>query len=197
MTSRKLIFGVGRVTSGPHKATRKHGCNAYGIWYAMLGRCYMDDSQRGAGNRHYSGCTVSEEWLNFQEFAAWYVDNYVVGFHLDKDILYPGNKIYSKETCGFVPVAINVCLSHTRRKNRTYDLPTGVSFCSVNKKYQSTISLNGRSVSLGLFLSQESARAAYLKKKKEHLVSLAEQYRSLMTDAMYLALLDFPVEGVS
>jgi len=155
----------------------------------------MEDSKRVARNRYYAGCSVSDEWLDFQSFAEWYLSNHIPGFHLDKDILVPGNKIYSAETCGFVPVAINVCLSHSRRKNRSYDLPTGVSFCSVNKKYQSTISINGRSISLGLFGSSDLARSAYLKKKKEHLLSLAEQYRPMITEEIYKALLIFPIEG--
>lgn len=32
------------------------------------------------------------------------------GWHLDKDILLKGNKVYSPETCAFVPAKINSLL---------------------------------------------------------------------------------------
>ena len=56
-------------------------------------------------------CSVYEGWHNFQNFAKWYEDNYYEieeeQMHLDKDILVKGNKVYSPDTCVFVPETIN------------------------------------------------------------------------------------------
>ena len=43
-------------------------------WYGMLRRCY--DTKYQARQPSYIGCSVSEEWLNFQTFAKWYDENY-------------------------------------------------------------------------------------------------------------------------
>jgi hypothetical protein len=48
--------------------------------------------------------------LYFSQFKAWYDENYREGFQLDKDILVPGNKIYSPESCRYVPPYINSLL---------------------------------------------------------------------------------------
>ena len=51
----------------------------------------------------------------FQEYGQWFDDNYyeIKGerMALDKDILVKHNKIYSPETCIFVPQTIN-CMWH-------------------------------------------------------------------------------------
>ena len=74
------------------------------------------------------GCTVCEEWLNYSNFKVWYDQNRIKGMalDLDKDILFKGNKVYSPETCCFVPHAINT-LFLNGKKNRG-DLPLGVHF---------------------------------------------------------------------
>ena len=76
----------------------------------MLERCYSQKTQEK--HTTYKECSVSEEWYNFQNFAEWMDKNYnyetMQKWHLDKDILFKGNKIYSPERCAFVPQEINV-----------------------------------------------------------------------------------------
>lgn len=195
MGSSKILYGVATVGSGKYRSNdRNEPIRIYGIWYQMIGRCYMDISKRTNRNMAYIGCTVCEEWLNFQSFAEWFEPNHIKGFHLDKDILMPGNKIYSPDFCGFVPPEINTCLTHTGRINRSYDLPTGVSLCSKTGAYQVTISEGGKSIGLGRFRDLDSSRACYLSHKKSWLITLANKYREQLTDRMYQALLVFPVE---
>jgi hypothetical protein len=54
---------------------------------------------------------VCNEWHNFQNFAEWFCKNYCDAsmdkWQLDKDIIVPGNRVYSPETCCFVPNAVN------------------------------------------------------------------------------------------
>ena len=81
----------------------------YKIWYNMLDRCY--DSKFQKREPTYKGCKVEDYLLNFQHMGEWIEKNYyeVHGevMHLDKDILCKGNKIYSRDTCIFVPKRIN------------------------------------------------------------------------------------------
>lgn len=105
----KLVFGVGVYEKGRHKASvnGKH-TKAYHAWRNMLERCYSASLHELRPT--YMGCSVCDEWLKFQSFAEWYYDNYPQdgkSYHLDKDLKILGNKIYSPETCLFVPKIVN------------------------------------------------------------------------------------------
>jgi hypothetical protein len=67
----------------------------YETWAGMLKRCYGSNYQEKQPS--YIGCTVCEEWLDYQNFYDWYNANfYTVNgerVHLDKDILNKGNKV--------------------------------------------------------------------------------------------------------
>lgn len=75
----------------------------------MLNRCCSGKLHKREST--YINCKVCDEWLNFQNFSEWFKNNYyeVEGqrMELDKDILNKGNKIYSPNTCIFVPHNIN------------------------------------------------------------------------------------------
>ena len=130
----RRVFGVGYIGEGKYKTT-ENGKNTriYSTWHDMLRRCYSEKVHER--NPTYIDCEVCEEWYDFQAFAEWYEKNYyeIEGeiMHLDKDILHKGNKIYSKETCIFVPEKINI-LFVKNNKNRG-DCPIGISLF---KKWQ-------------------------------------------------------------
>lgn len=96
---------------------------SYECWSSMIKRCYYEHySYR---RPRYKGCTICTEWLTFSNFKKWYDANYRTGMHLDKDILVEGNKIYSPETCRFIPHHINTLLCD--RLNGRGELPLGIS----------------------------------------------------------------------
>ena len=70
-------------------------------------------------------CKVCDEWLTYSNFEKWFNKNYKEGQQLDKDILFEGNKLYSPETCCFVPSDINTMM--ITRQTKKSCLPTGVS----------------------------------------------------------------------
>lgn len=95
------VFGVGFNGIGPHLPWENgKDTKVYSVWHSMLTRCYSKAYQKKQPT--YIGCIVCEEWHNFQTFGDWFVDNYIDGYHLDKDIVFEGNKVYSPETCVFV-----------------------------------------------------------------------------------------------
>lgn len=119
----KSVLGVGFYGVGEY-GERVNGKKSasYVTWFSMMSRCY--------GNEHeylqcsYKGCQVCEEWHNYQNFAKWYEDNfydYEESLELDKDIIKYGNKLYSPETCLFVPKSVNVAFkinaTETVRRN--------------------------------------------------------------------------------
>lgn len=119
----KSVVGVG--INNYNGSMKDNGKNipSYVCWTSMLKRCYSDKYQ--SKQPTYIGCSVCEEWLLFSNFKKWYDANYKEGFHLDKDILVEGNKIYSPENCVFVPQYLNSLLNDN--KSSRGDLPLGVS----------------------------------------------------------------------
>lgn len=123
------IYGLGYIGIG--KYNPKIYIKTYNVWKSMFERCY-------SGNKiHYINCSIVEEWFNFQNFAEWFETYYIENFYLDKDILFKGNKIYSPDTCCFVPERINnlFCKSNNTRGN----LPIGVRIL-ISGRYRACVS---------------------------------------------------------
>ena len=180
------IFGVGYVGEGQYKCS-KNGVHyiQYSVWYALLERCYKEAARKKYPT--YEGCTVCDEWLNFQKFSQWYSDNiYDAGdggrMHIDKDILVKGNKVYSPETCMFVPQRINMIFM-SKSKNRDVDLPNAIYRCVTG--FQAMY--NGKS--LGVFKTLDEAVSAHDSKKRIHIKQVADEYRDKIPLKVYDALL--------
>lgn len=97
------VFGRGFLGNGSHKASDP----AYDLWYAVMQRCYNPNYYNDHTEKSYADVEVCPEWYNFQTFADFYVKHYKDGYQLDKDILKPGCKVYSPDTCMFVPRTVN------------------------------------------------------------------------------------------
>lgn len=144
----RSVYGVGYV--GGERFTRSKSSDAYQKWKNMLERCYSELYQKKRPT--YIGCTVCDEWHNFQNFAEWYYKNKTDGYDLDKDIKISGNKTYSPDTCLFVTKRENTV--HAHAKNYKLISPGGdlvevynlKEFCRENNLLQSKMSM----VSLGL-----------------------------------------------
>lgn len=113
------VFGIGFMGVGVHKSCSGKGgihSKIYQDWINMIGRCY--NPERLELYPSYSGCTVCDKWHDFQVFGDWYVDNYPADdgdYHLDKDILSYGAKVYSPETCVFVSPFENYQKAHAKK----------------------------------------------------------------------------------
>lgn len=70
-------------------------CPVYRVWVNMLKRCYGSNDTDYYFSYH--GCTVTLEWHVFSQFRAWVVRQDYEAKELDKDILFPGNKVYSPQ----------------------------------------------------------------------------------------------------
>lgn len=184
----KLQLGVGYLGEGIYNS--KNSVDAYSVWQNMLKRCYSDVFQ----DRHpsYVGCTVCEEWHNFQNFAEWYYnhESYGLGYDLDKDLLVRGNKVYSPDTCCMLPEEINVFI--TKKGSDKNGLPTGVKPQGVNT-FRADFGRFGRSNYIGAFDNVEEALAAYKKVKRQAFLELTEKWKYLVAVDVYESLLNFEV----
>lgn len=104
-------------------------------WYSLLARLHDDE--------HYNkNVTITEEWMEFSNFYNWVIDQ--TGwecYSLDKDIkqFRCRNKIYSPDTCIFVPQAINTMVN-TKEMNSC--LPTGISYRNDQRtRVEATVSI--------------------------------------------------------
>jgi len=161
----KTLYGVGVMNYGEYDSLTHP--KAYSLWAGMLERCYSSKSHE----KHptYKECTVCTTWHNFQNFVPWFEANYVEGYHLDKDLIISGNKVYSASTCVFVPRWLNNVLLDSKGKRGPF--PMGVSYKS--GKYQARFSCHGKSVYLGVFTTVALAKAAYQKAKGAYLIAAA------------------------
>lgn len=192
----KSVYNVGYLGEGIHKGDKKYGY-CFKIWSSMLQRCYDEKKQKRTPT--YKGCTVYNEWHNFQNFAEWYDENYyIVGNEtmcLDKDILHKGNKIYSPKTCIFVPERINTLFIKCDAARGKY--PIGVNYHKKLKKFQARCSIlddnnKNKREFLGYYNTPEEAFYAYKKFKEKYIKQVADEYKNKypnfprkLYDAMY------------
>lgn len=188
-----LVQGVGVYIKGKYRSTRQaKKTREYTVWEKMLERCYSKSFQEKRPT--YLGCTVSENFKDFQFFADWC--NKQIGFgnndwQLDKDIIIRGNKLYGEENCVFVPMEIN-CLLLSSKVNRG-NCPIGVHFDKQAGKYRPSVSIGKKTIHLGSYDCIVSAFMAYKMAKEEHIRAVACKYRFSIDDRVYNTLLKWEV----
>lgn len=195
----RRIFNKGYLGEGKYKS-KENGKNTrvYDTWHNMLQRCYDEKYQKKYPT--YIGCGASEEFHNFQNFGDWNSKNYyeIEGEQmcLDKDILVKHNKIYSPETCVFVPQTINKLF--TKRQNDRGESVIGTS--PIDGKYRARCYMinleTGKSKCeyLGLFDTQEKAFKIYKYYKEKNIKMVADYFREQIPDKLYDALYNYEVE---
>lgn len=166
----------------------------YKIWQAMLKRTY--DPKYIQEHPTYMGCEVHSSWHNFQTFSEWVDENYYsIGEEqicLDKDILCKGNKIYSPNTCVFVPQRINKLF--TKSDKARGDSPIGVSYDKLKKKYVACCQMNGKQKTLGYYNKPEEAFQVYKNFKENYIKEVAEEYKNVIPTKLYNAMINYQIE---
>lgn len=157
------------------------------LYWNMYNRCYGENYLEK--NPKYRGCTICEEWLTDKEsFYDWASENYYVidgeQVDLDKDILVKDNKVYSPETCIFAPHIINTYYERLIRN------PVKTK----NGKYQMSLTVDGKTVSLGIFDTEEEAKNEYIKHKQAAMLAKADLYKDKIPAQLYKAMTDFTIE---
>ena len=161
----KLVVGVGindaDYAVNPTVNGRVVVCKFYQTWQNMFVRCYS--SKRLTLNPTYIGCSVSTEWHSFMVFRAWMMTQDWKGKHLDKDLLYAGNKVYSQNTCVFVSQQLNTLLLNVAAQRGS--LPIGVVLHK--NRFESRVNKQGKNYNLGGFKNKMIAHALWQKAKAE------------------------------
>lgn len=164
----------------------------YSRWCCMRVRC----SENGWVDKYktYKGCSICDEWLLFDNFRLWAenpTNGYMVGYHIDKDLLFKGNKIYSPSTCCFLPPEINNILTNCRKTRGKY--PVGVT--KNRNRFSAHISMYSKQICVGTFESPKEAFYAYKNFKERYIKEIAEKYfqEGKITKRVYDALMKYEV----
>lgn len=189
----KSNYGVGYIGEGIFKPY-EDGVRGeeYMRWNGAMRRCY--DLKYIEKYPTYRGCTVSEEWHSLQEFGMWHRKQKFSGFnyHLDKDILVKGNKIYSPDTCCLVPQEINMLLTNNLASRGKY--PQGVSSDNNGRFVVQMSNRVGIPRYIGRFDTIEEAALEYKKSKEAAVKLTASKFRSGMDDKVFQALMEWELD---
>ena len=187
------VYGIG--VFGTKYPSRVNGVKTkeYKLWHSMLVRCYSDTIKK----KHptYEGCEVSDNFKSYEYFYEWCHSQIGFGnkdWHLDKDLLVKGNKIYSEDSCVFIPQEVNTLL--TKRTNSRGEYSIGVSWSKTSKAFVATVAKNkGKTEWLGYFNTEIEAFNAYKEAKEAFVKEQASKWKSQIDIRAYNALMSYEV----
>lgn len=184
---KRLVQGVGvndadykvslyRYVDGKQKQQCVWRCHFYRTWCHMLERGYS--AALKAKYPTYEGAYSCDEWHLFSGFKGWMEQQPWEGNELDKDLLFPGNKVYSPETCVFVSGTVNKFITDSGSSRGQYMI--GVSWCNLTSKFkvQCCNPFTKSGEYLGLFDTEIEGHEVWLRRK----LQLAHELASIQTD---------------
>lgn len=173
MDRQSLVCGFGR-NDANYKIS---GCPFYTRWASMLARCYNHKTH--LQSPAYKDCTVAPVWSSFMAFKAWMERQPWEGNQLDKDLLFPGNRVYGPATCCFVTAQVNLFIVHSVTpkgalpKGVVRDGKTGPFVVHCNNPWSSLY--EDQNEFLGAFWTSREAREAWRARKHQHACRLADE----------------------
>jgi hypothetical protein len=107
---------------------------------------------------------------------------------LDKDILIPGNTVYSPETCTLVTHFTNTVFETTKgiASNIVKDKTTG--------KYETSMFILGKRTKIGSFDTEDDAKQGFLDYKNDYIADFAKSSKGKVPDKTYQAMMKWTVE---
>lgn len=180
----KLLKGFG-INDADYKTSwredgKKKKCPFAMTWENLIARIYCEQGLRD--NPSYRGCTIDSRWAYFMNFKGWMEAQNWKGRQLDKDIITPGNRIYSPENCVFIPGYVNSLFnSHGLRDKH---LPLGVTYVNktpdmvneLKNPFSARIRVFGTLTRLGTYPSSSEAHRAWQVAKIDAIASCIYRY---------------------
>lgn len=131
------VYGIGYLG----EATVISNKMQYYRWSGMISRCYNEHNEKFStygGN----GVTVCDRWLSFENYLEdftkiqGYNSKDIHNLAIDKDTRIKGNKLYSLDTCQFIPISKNSQEMNCRVNQRYFVAvsPEGKEFVSNNQR---------------------------------------------------------------
>jgi len=163
MERNKTIYGVGIYDNDCCNSDEKVLLHKkyYTRWKEILKRGYSKVFHEKYPT--YKDVTVCEEWHAFSNFRDWMALQNWEGKDIDKDILFPNNKIYSPKTCIFVDRYINMLVVENLPQRGSF--PRGVHYSTEKGKFRARINIKGKKKHLGYFDNHFDASIIFNKEK--------------------------------
>ena len=188
------VCGVGILGTKYPSRTNGRNTKEYVLWQGMLQRCYSDTFKKRYPT--YEGCEVSENFKSYEYFYEWCHEQIGFGnkdWHLDKDLLIKGNKVYSEDSCIFIPSDINLLL--TKREALRGEHLIGVCWSKTHKAFKARVRKNkGKQEFLGYFKTELEAFNAYKTAKESFVKEQANEWKGKIDIRACDALMKYTVE---
>ena len=187
------VYGIGILGTKYPASINGVQTKEYALWTSMLERCYSDALKERRPT--YEGCEVSENFKSYEYFYEWcnkQIGFGVKGWHLDKDLLIKGNKVYSEDSCVFLPSEINLLFTKNAA-SRSENL-IGANWCKTNKVFKARVNRNkGKPEHLGDFNTELEAFNAYKTAKESFVKEQANKWKGKIDERAYEALINYEV----
>jgi hypothetical protein len=183
---------------GRPKSSKGKHLKEYSLWKDMLLRSTTGHQEKFPC---YTGCTISENFKNYSYFYDWCqeqtgsktIDENGRYWQLDKDLLYKGNKLYSEDTCIFLPQRINGLL--IKQQGARGEYPVGVYLSTnIGKFIARCHTGKGARKNLGRFDTPYEAFSAYKRFKEALIKEIAGEYKEQLDSRTYHTLINYKVE---
>ena len=191
------VYGVGILGTKYSPSINSVKTKEYMLWHSMLKRCYSEAFKKKYLT--YDVCEASENFKSYEYFYEWC--NKQIGFdnegnenpfHLDKDLLIKGNKVYSEYSCVFLPNEINLLL--TKRTASRGNRLIGVYWDKKASAFKAQVNKNkGKQEHLGYFKTEMEAFNAYKQAKEAFVKEQANKWKGKVDDRAYEALMSYEV----
>ena len=193
----EMVKGVGfNDRKSPVSIDGRH-TKEYALWNSVLNRC---TENFWTDRPTYTGTSCSENFKNYSFFCDWCQAQIGFGnkdekgriWHLDKDILIKGNKVYSEDACVFVPARINTLLIKCDASRGEY--PVGVFWDKKRGVFKAqSRDGNSKKKHLGYFKTPEESFKAYKTFKEALIKQVANEYKEMLDCRVYEALMNYEV----
>ena len=155
------VFDVGVLGTKYPSSESSRNTKEYTLWVGMLQRCYSNTYKKKYPT--YIDCKCSENFKSYEYFYEWCHKQVGFGvngngnpFQLDKDLLIKGNKLYSENSCVFIPADVNLVL--TKRTSSRGQHLIGVHWHKRDKAFIARVNKNkGKQEHLGSFKTETEA----------------------------------------
>ena len=191
------VYSIGIVGTKYQPTINGVQTKEYELWQSMLVRCYSDALKKRCPT--YEGCEVSDKFKSYEYFYEWChkqvgFDNDGNGnpFQLDKDLLVKGNKVYSENSCVFIPQEINSLLVKCTASRGNHLI--GVYYHKRDKAFVAQVNKNkGKPEYLGYFKTELEAFNTYKQAKEAFVKEQANKFKSQIDERAYEALMNYEV----
>lgn len=183
---KRTLFGVGYLGCNDANAVRDN--YIYSKWANMMQRCYDENTHRL--KPYYAQCTAEIEFQNFSNYRLWHKENAMGDrkVDLDKDILIPGNTIYSSETCTLVTHFTNTVFETTK------GIDSNIVKNNTTGKYDVSMIILGKREEIGSFDTEKEAKQEFINYKNDYISEFAESSKRKVPNKTYEAMMNWKVE---